>query len=128
MDLDEETRALLGFAVAPVDLMIVALEARSRKRREAIQRYEDSAKGRRKRAEYNALHRTRPQRKARAKVARMKKVRTEPALRGYARIKAWREKNPAKYAAIQKRYEKSAKRKVVKSRSNKKHHEKRKAR
>ena len=133
MDLDEETRALLGFSGQADEIdfarYFAVLAAR---RKESQQTYTSDPVVREKRAKVEKKFTTRQQRANRKRSKTLKKLhankRTEPVLKGYARIKAWREKNPAKYAAIQKRYEKSDKRKVVKSRSNKKQHAKRKGR
>lgn len=128
MDLDEETLAQLGLSRPSEWQTAVAMQHRARMRAEAKLAYEESAKGKATRARYNALYSTRPKRKQRRNRVRAKRSRTEPVLRGYARIKAWREKNPEKHAANEKRYIASAKGKLMKSRKNKRHYVKRKQR
>lgn len=110
MELDEETRALLGFGAQADDLDYARYLATLAARRQST------------RAAYESQHTTRAQRAARAK------RNGKPVLHGYARIKAWRVANPGKFKKIQQRYLTSEKGKAMKSRKNAKYHAKRKQR
>lgn len=127
LELDDETRETLGFGGGADDVDYARyVSVLLANRNAAKARYRSTPQGQNKYDLHESQYTTREQRANRKRSHTMRKS-GRPILKGYARIKAWREQNPEKWKAIQARYEKSAKGKAVKSKKNRKYYERRKA-